>query len=214
MLCCAVAPQSEWTEVVNQPTKRRIIVAITGATGAVYGVRLLAALRESGQIETHLVVSRAGALNIQAELDVGRREVEALADVVHSDRDIGAALASGSFRTHGMVVAPCSMKTLAALATGVTDTLVARAADVTLKERRRIVLLVRESPLHLVHLRNMVTVTEMGAIVMPPVPAFYAKLESIEALVDQTVGRILDLFDIEAPALRRWSGLKGSLGED
>lgn len=199
---------------MNQPAKRRIIVAITGATGAVYGVRLLEALRESGQVETHLVVSRAGALNIQAELDVGRREVEALADVVHSDRDIGAALASGSFRTHGMVVAPCSMKTLAALATGVTDTLVARAADVTLKERRRIVLLVRESPLHLVHLRNMVTVTEMGAIVMPPVPAFYAKLESIEALVDQTVGRVLDLFDIDAPALRRWSGLKGALGED
>jgi 4-hydroxy-3-polyprenylbenzoate decarboxylase len=199
---------------VSQPAKRRIIVAITGATGAVYGVRLLEALRESGQVETHLVVSRAGALNIHAELDVGRRDVEALADVVHSDRDIGAALASGSFRTHGMVVAPCSMKTLAALATGVTDTLVARAADVTLKERRRIVLLVRESPLHLVHLRNMVTVTEMGAIVMPPVPAFYAKLESIEALVDQTVGRILDLFDIDSPGLRRWSGLKGSFGED
>jgi polyprenyl P-hydroxybenzoate/phenylacrylic acid decarboxylase-like protein len=199
---------------VNEPTKRRIIVAITGATGAVYGVRLLEALRESGQVETHLVVSRAGALNIQAELDFGKRDVEALADVAYSDRDIGAALASGSFRTEGMIVAPCSMKTLAALATGVTDTLVARAADVTLKERRRIVLLARESPLHLVHLRNMVTVTEMGAIVMPPVPAFYAKLESIEALVDQTVGRILDLFDLDAPSLRRWTGLKASLTED
>jgi polyprenyl P-hydroxybenzoate/phenylacrylic acid decarboxylase-like protein len=195
---------------VSRGTKRRIIVAITGATGAVYGVRLLEALGEAQDVETHLVVSRAGALNIQTELDIGRRDVEALADVVYSDRDIGAALSSGSFRTHGMVVAPCSMKTLAALATGVTDTLVARAADVTLKERRRIVLLARESPLHLVHLRNMVTVTEMGAIVMPPVPAFYSKLESIDALVDQTVGRILDLFDLEAPRLRRWSGLKGS----
>jgi 4-hydroxy-3-polyprenylbenzoate decarboxylase len=199
---------------VDQPTKHRIIVAITGATGAVYGVRLLEALREGGQVESHLVVSRAGALNIQAELDLGKRDVESLADAAYSDRDIGAALASGSFRTHGMVVAPCSMKTLAALATGVTDTLVARAADVTLKERRRVVLLARETPLHLVHLRNMVTVTEMGAIVMPPVPAFYSKLESIEALVDQTVGRILDLFDLDAPSLRRWAGLKGSLGED
>lgn len=199
---------------MDQPTKHRIIVAITGATGAVYGVRLLEALREGGQVESHLVVSRAGALNIQAELDLGKRDVESLADAAYSDRDIGAALASGSFRTHGMVVAPCSMKTLAALATGVTDTLVARAADVTLKERRRVVLLARETPLHLVHLRNMVTVTEMGAIVMPPVPAFYSKLESIEALVDQTVGRILDLFDLDAPSLRRWAGLKGSLGED
>jgi polyprenyl P-hydroxybenzoate/phenylacrylic acid decarboxylase-like protein len=200
---------------VNQTlAKRRIIVAITGATGVVYGVRLLEALRASGQVETHLVVSRAGALNVQAELGMGRREVEALADAAYSDRDIGAPFASGSFRTHGMVVAPCSMKTLAALATGVTDTLVARAADVTLKERRRIVLLARESPLHLVHLRNMVTVTEMGAVVMPPVPAFYAKLESIDALVDQTVGRILDLFDLDAPSLRRWTGLKGAFGEE
>ncbi|HEU4618776.1 MAG TPA: UbiX family flavin prenyltransferase, partial [Gammaproteobacteria bacterium] len=134
--------------VVSEPTKRRIVVAITGATGAVYGVRMLEVLRGIEAVETHLIVSRAGALNVQTELDVGRRDVEALADVVYSDRDIGAALASGSFRTHGMIVAPCSMKTLAALATGVTETLIARAADVTLKERRRIVLLVRESPLH------------------------------------------------------------------
>lgn len=199
---------------MDQATKRRIVIAITGATGAVYGVRLLEALRDDAGVETHLIVSRAGALNLRAELDLGKRAVEGLADVVHSDRDIGASLASGSFRTDGMVVAPCSMKTLAALATGVTDTLVARAADVTLKERRRIVLLARESPLNLVHLRNMVTVTEMGAIVMPPVPAFYAKLETVDQLVDQTVGRVLDLFDLEPQRLRRWAGLKGPAAGD
>jgi len=187
---------------------------MTGASGAVYGVRLLEALQRVDGIETHLIVTRAAALNIAAELDTARRDVERLADVVHSDKDIGASIASGSFRTDGMIVAPCSMKTLAAIATGVTDSLVSRAADVAFKERRRVVLMVRESPLHLVHLRNMLTVTEMGGIVFPPMPAFYAKPESIETMVDQSVGRVLDLFDIEAPFVRRWPGLKDQLADE
>jgi 4-hydroxy-3-polyprenylbenzoate decarboxylase len=187
--------------------KRRIVVAITGATGAIYGKRVLEELRGAGGIETHLVVSRAGALNAATELGIAKRELEALADVVHSDRDIGACIASGSFRTEGMIVAPCSMRTLAAVATGVTDNLVTRAADVTLKERRRLVLLARETPLSLVHLRNMVTVAEMGGVIFPPVPAFYAKLDSLDAMVDQTVGRVLDLFGLDVGVVRRWSGL-------
>jgi len=188
--------------------ERRIVIAITGATGAVYGFRLLEELAKTDGVATHLIVSRAGAMNIAAELDIGRGAVEALADEVHSDRDIGASIASGSFRTDGMIVAPCSMKSLAAIATGVTETLVARAADVMLKERRRLVLLTRETPLNLVHLRNMATVTEMGGIVFPPVPALYARPQSIEAMIDQTVARVLSLFDIESPLLRQWGGLK------
>jgi len=185
----------------------RIIVAITGASGSIYGVRLLRELAADGEIETHLVLTRSGALTVSSELGMSRSEVEALADFVYSDRDIGARIASGSFRTHAMIVAPCSMKTLAAVATGVTDTLAARAADVVLKERRRLVLLVRESPLHLVHLRNMTTVTEMGGIVFPPMPAFYAKLESLDAMVEQTVARALDLVGVRSPLLRAWDGL-------
>jgi polyprenyl P-hydroxybenzoate/phenylacrylic acid decarboxylase-like protein len=179
----------------------------------VFGVRLLEELRRNGDVETHLVISRAGALTATAELELGRREIETLGDVAYSDRDIGAAIASGSFQTDGMIVAPCSMRTLAAIATGVTDNLVTRAADVTLKERRRLVLLARETPLTLVHLRNMVTVTEMGAVVFPPVPAFYAKLDSIEAMVAQTVGRVLDLFAVDSPLVRRWSGVSAPLEE-
>lgn len=189
---------------------RRIVIAMTGASGAIYGVRLLETLRQVDGIETHLIITRAASLNIAAELDLTRRDIERLADVVHSDRDIGASIASGSFRTDGMVIAPCSMRTLAAVATGVTDTLVSRAADVALKERRRVVLLVRESPLHLVHLRNMATVTEMGAIVFPPMPAFYARPESIDALVEQSVGRVLDLLGFDSPLVRRWAGLAAS----
>lgn len=188
--------------------KRRIIVALTGATGGIYGVRLLEELRRIGGVETHVVVSKSGLLSAQAELGMGRREIEALADVGHAERDIGASIASGSFRHDGMIVAPCSMRTLAAVATGVTDNLVTRAAEVALKERRRLVLLARETPLTLVHLRNMVTVTEMGAVVFPPVPAFYAKLESLDAMIDQTVGRVLDLFGLDSPLVRRWAGLK------
>ena len=195
-------------DAVSSASKRPIVVAITGATGSIYGVRLLHELRRQGSIETHLVVSKAGFLSAATELDMGRSDLEALGDVVHADRDVGASIASGSFRTDGMIVAPCSMRTLAAIATGVTDTLVTRAADVTLKERRRLVLLARETPLGLVHLRNMVTVTEMGAVVFPPVPAFYARPETLDAMVDQTVGRVLDLFDLDAPSVRRWSGVK------
>jgi 4-hydroxy-3-polyprenylbenzoate decarboxylase len=189
---------------------KRIIVAVTGAAGAVYGLRLLEELKTVDGVETHLVMSRAGWLNVVSELGVRRSEVEALADVVHNDRNIGASIASGSFKTDGLIVAPCSMRTLAAIATGLTDNLVARAADVVLKERRRLVLLVRETPLHLVHLRNMTTVTEMGGIIFPPVPAFYAKLETLEEMVDQTVGRVLDLFGIDSALVRRWPGLEGA----
>jgi 4-hydroxy-3-polyprenylbenzoate decarboxylase len=187
--------------------KRRIVVAITGATGSIYGIRLLEELRKDPGVETHLVISRAGALNIATELERPRQDVEDLADVVHSNKNIGASIASGSFKTDAMIVAPCSMKTLASIATGVCDSLIARAADVTLKERRRAILLVRETPLHLVHLRNMVTVTEMGAVVFPPVPAYYAKISTLDEMVDQTVARVLDLAGIETPLLRRWTGI-------
>jgi len=197
----------------DRASKRRIIVAMTGATGAVYGTRILQELRRVGDVETHVVISRAGLLSAAAELDVGRRDLEALGDVAHAEKDIGASIASGSFKTDGMIIAPCSMRTLAAIATGVTDNLVARAAEVVLKERRRLVLLARETPLTLVHLRNMVTVTEMGGVVFPPVPAFYAKLDSLDAMIDQTVGRLLDLFDIDSPLVRRWSGVTAPLDE-
>ena len=182
-------------------------MAITGAAGSIYGVRLLEELRKNEILETHLVVSRAGFLNVATELDMRRSELEAMADVVHSDRDIGATIASGSYKTDGMVVAPCSMKTLAAIATGLADNLVSRAADVVLKERRRLVLMVRETPLNLAHLRNMTMVTEMGGVIFPPVPSFYAKPESLDAMVNQTVGRVLDIFDIESGLVRRWQGV-------
>ena len=189
---------------------RRLIIAITGASGAIYGVRLLQMLRDLADIESHLVLSPSGALTAKQELELSRAEIEGLADVAHAPRNIGATLASGSFRTLGMVVAPCSMKTLASIAMGCGDSLVSRAADVVLKERRRLVLLVRETPLNLAHLRNMITVTEMGGIVCPPVPAFYQRPQSIAEIVDHTLARIFDLFNIEAPiALRRWSGLHG-----
>lgn len=173
-------------------------------------MRLLELLRERSDIETHLVLSRAGALNVGVELDIGRGDLESLAHVVHSDRNIAASIASGSYRTEAMIIAPCSMKTLAAIASGVTDSLISRAADVVLKERRRLILVARESPLHLVHLRNMTTVTEMGGIIFPPAPAFYAGIRSLEDMIDQTASRILDLLNIDSPLLRRWSGLEGN----
>ncbi|MEK6370865.1 MAG: UbiX family flavin prenyltransferase [Burkholderia gladioli] len=188
---------------------RRLIVAITGATGAIYGIRLLDLLRAAGGVETHLLVSAAGWLNIQHELRLSKDEVHARADVVHSVRDVGASIASGSFATDGMVVAPCSMRTLASVAHGLSDNLVARAADVTLKERRRLVLMVRETPFNLAHLRNMTAVTEMGGIVFPPLPAFYAMPASIDELVDQTVTRVIDLFGIGAPRTAPWAGIRG-----
>ncbi|CAN7781073.1 UbiX family flavin prenyltransferase [Variovorax sp. LjRoot175] len=189
--------------------QKRLIVAITGASGTIYGVRLLQLLRAMPDWETHLVMSSSGALTASQEIDMKRAEIEALADVVHNVKDIGAAVSSGSFRTAGMVIAPCSMKTLASVAHGLADNLISRAADVILKERRRLVLMARETPFNLAHLRNMTAVTEMGGIVFPPVPAFYARPDSIEAMVDHTVGRVLDLFDIEHHDLvRRWAGLK------
>lgn len=193
---------------------RRIIVAITGASGAVYGVRLLHALRAAADVHTHLLVTPAGALNLKQELDLGRGDVERLADVVHSVRDVGAPIASGSFVTHGMVVAPCSMKTLAAIAHGLADNLVARAADVCLKERRRLVLLAREAPLNLAHIRSMEAVTLMGGVIFPPVPAFYHRPQTIDELVDHTLARVLDLLDIAHGLAPRWAGRIGaSAGE-
>ncbi|TCW76869.1 3-octaprenyl-4-hydroxybenzoate carboxy-lyase [Burkholderia sp. SRS-46] len=187
---------------------RRLIVAITGATGAIYGVRLLDMLRAAGGVETHLLISSAGWLNIQHELKLSKADVERRADVVHAVRDVGATIASGSFATDGMVIAPCSMKTLASVAHGLSDNLIARAADVTLKERRRLVLMVRETPFNLAHLRNMTAVTEMGGIVFPPLPAFYAMPKTIEELVDQTVARVLDLFALSAPLTTPWEGIR------
>lgn len=187
---------------------RRMIVAITGASGAIHGVRLLELLRDL-DIETHLVVSPAGWLTIDQELERPRREIEALADVVHGVREIGASIASGSFDTLGMVVAPCSMKTLASVAHGMADNLVARAADVALKERRRLVLMVREAPLNLAHLRNMTAATEMGAIVYPPMPAFYHRPRSIAEMVDHSCARVLALFGIAAGDSPEWQGLRG-----
>ena len=186
---------------------RRLIVAITGASGAVYGVRLLQALRDRPEVQTHLLVSAAGWLNVEQELGRGRREIEALADVLHNVRDVGASIASGSFRSDGMVVAPCSMRTLAAIAHGMSDNLITRAADVVLKERRRLVLMVRETPLNLAHLRNMTAVTEMGGIVFPPVPAFYNRPQSVDELIDHTVGRVLDLLDVTQTLSPAWPGL-------
>ncbi|AJC20126.1 UbiX family flavin prenyltransferase [Pandoraea pulmonicola] len=185
----------------------RLIVAITGATGAVYGVRLLERLRAMGGVETHLLVSSAGWLTLRHELGLERGDVQALADQYHSVREIGANIASGSFATTGMIVAPCSMKTLASVAHGLSDNLISRAADVTLKERRRLVLMVRETPLNLAHLRNMTAVTEMGGIVYPPLPAFYNHPASLDAMVDDTVARVIDLFGIAPPVSTSWDGL-------
>lgn len=186
-------------------TKRRLVIGMTGATGAVYTVRLLQVLQSCPDVETHLVISPSGVLNIKYELDIGRHEIQALADQVHSFRDVGATLASGSFPTAGMVIVPCSMRTLAAVAHGLSDNLITRAADVTLKERRRLVMMVRETPFNLAHLRNMTAVTEMGGIIFPPMPAFYLRPKSIADIVDHTVMRVLELFDIQVPG-ERWDG--------
>ena len=190
--------------------KKRLIVGITGATGAIYGVEILKTLQALEDWESHLVLSEAGALNLWHELKMRRKELEKLAHAAYHPNDIAAAIASGSFLTEGMVIAPCSMKTLAAVAHAHADELVSRAADVVLKERRRLVLLPRETPLNLAHLRNMTAVSEMGGIIFPPVPAFYAMPKSIEELVAHTVGRVLDLFGLHSPKLARWQGLKGT----
>lgn len=185
----------------------RIVVAITGASGAIYGIRTLEILRERPDTETHLVISDSGRATIAQETRRSIQEVRSLADVVHPVRELGASIASGSFRTDGMIVAPCSIRTLSAIANCATGDLVSRAADVVLKERRRLVLLVRETPLHAGHLRLMLQATENGAVVMPPVPAFYAEPASIEELVDHTVGRALDLLGIDTELVSRWDGM-------
>ena len=187
-------------------TAARIVVGITGATGAVYALRLLQRLKEVGR-ETHLIVSPAGVLNVHHELGLNRSALEALADVAYAPGDVGAAIASGSFATDAMVVAPCSMKTLAAVALGLSDNLLARAADVTLKERRRLVLMVRETPFNLAHLRNMTAVTEMGGVIFPPLPAFYHRPQSIDELVNDTVERVLSMLGVSSATPKSWQGL-------
>ena len=190
--------------------KKRLIVGITGATGAVYGVEILKTLKTVDQWESHLVLSDAGALNVWHERKMKRKDVEKLADVAYHPKDIAATISSGSYLTEGMVVAPCSMKTLAAVAHAHADDLLSRAADVVLKERRRLVVMPRETPLNLSHLRNMVAVTEMGGIVFPPLPAFYARPRSIDDMVAHTVARVLELFGVPARGLARWQGIKGT----
>ena len=185
--------------------EKRIIVGISGASGIVYGVRALQMLGELG-VETHLVMSKSAELTLHHELDMSSSELKALASEVHAIRNVGASIASGSFITGGMLIAPCSIRTLSEIATGVTSTLLTRAADVVLKERRRLVLMVRETPLHTGHLRTMTALSEMGAIIAPPVPAFYARPESLEDMVTQGVGRVLDLFDLPVSQVVRWQG--------
>ena len=188
---------------------RRLVVGITGATGSAYAIRLLELVRQHTDIETHLVVSASGVLNVRHELGLNRQDIHALADRVYSIRDVGATLASGAFSTMGMVVVPCSMRTLSAVAHGLSDNLITRAADVTLKERRRLVMVVRETPFNLAHLRNMTAVTEMGGIVFPPLPAFYHLPKTIDELIDHSVVRILELVGIEIPG-PRWEGMVSS----
>ena len=189
---------------------RRMIVGISGASGVVYAKRLLEMLREL-EIETHLIMSRAACITMACETDFSKQDLEALATTTHSNKDIGAVCSSGSYKTLGMIVAPCSVKTLAEIATGNTDNLLSRAADVVLKERRRLVLMLRETPLHLGHIRNMAQVTEMGGIIYPPVPAFYARPQNLAEMIDHTVGRVLDLFDLDVGIVRRWQGTQGDV---
>ena len=197
----------------SRKSRQRLIVAMTGATGSIYGLRILEALRKKGSWETHLIVSDSGMLNAWQEYRLARKDITKLADVVHNVRDVGASISSGSFITAGMVIAPCSMKTLAAVANGFSDNLISRAADVVLKERRRRVLITREAPLNLAHSRNMASVTEMGGVIFPPVPAFYSRAKTIDDLVNHTVGRVLDLF-AEHQNISRWQGMKHDVVKD
>ncbi|TBM12361.1 UbiX family flavin prenyltransferase [Hafnia alvei] len=187
---------------------KRLIIGVSGASGAIYGVRLLEVLQGVPDIETHLIMSNAARQTLALETDLQLRDVQSLADVVHDSRDIAASVSSGSFKTAGMVILPCSMKTLSGIVHSYTDNLLTRAADVVLKERRRLVLCVRETPLHLGHLRMMTTAAELGAIVMPPVPAFYHRPQTLQDIIDQTVNRVIDQFDIEMPEdlFTRWGG--------
>ncbi|WP_184716568.1 UbiX family flavin prenyltransferase [Caulobacter sp.] len=191
------------TDAPKTADKARLVVGISGASGVIYGLRTLDACRELG-VESHLVVSKSAVLTLQQETGLSVAALNERADVVHRVSDIGAAIASGSFRTLGMIVAPCSVRTMSEIATGVTSSLLTRAADVTLKERRTLVLMVRETPLHLGHLRTLTKLAEMGAVIAPPLPAFYAKPASIDEMVDQSVGRTLDLFDLQWAPVKRW----------
>jgi 4-hydroxy-3-polyprenylbenzoate decarboxylase len=199
------ALQQDGTRKVKplESARRRLIVGISGASGVVYGVRLLQLLRNAG-VETHLVMSRTAEITFAHETALKIADVKALADIHHRIDDMAASISSGSFRTAGMIVAPCSMRSMSEIASGVTTTLLTRAADVTLKERRRLVLMVRETPLHTGHLRTMTALSEMGAIIAPPVPAFYSKPDTLDDMVDHTVGRALDLFDIDVGVVNRW----------
>ncbi len=192
--------------------RARVVIGVTGASGAAYGVRMLDALGELG-VERHLIVTKAAALTLSQETGLSVSDLSARAEVTHKFGDIGASVASGSFRTLGMVVAPCSVKSMSEIATGVTSNLLSRAADVTLKERRPLVLMVRETPFHLGHLRTMTTLTEMGAIIAPPLPAFYARPNSVAELVDQSVGRTLDLLGLSWAPVKRWGQQIGPIGE-
>ena len=185
---------------------RRIIIGITGASGAIYGIRLLEILKQEPEVETHLVLSKLGRLNISLETDHTIKYVQQLADTNHSHSDVGASIASGSFKTDGMIVAPCSIKSLSSIVHAASDNLITRAADVTLKEARRLVLLPRETPLHVGHCRLMTQAAEIGALLVPPMPAFYNKPQSVDDIVNHTVGRVLDLFDIDVGLVKRWSG--------
>jgi flavin prenyltransferase len=188
--------------------KKRLIIGMTGATGAIYGVRMLQVLREQEDWETHLVISAAGVVNLKYEMGMNRAELIELADVSHGINDIAASISSGGFKTEGMIIAPCSMKTLAAVAHGFGDNLISRAADVVLKERRRLVLMPRETPLNLIHIRNMAAVAEAGGIIFPPMPAFYSKSDSLLAMVNETVGRALDMFGVNVEGLYKpWEGM-------
>ncbi len=205
LLQCAVI-----TWATGRVMTQRLIVGISGASGVVYGVRALQLLREA-EVETHLVISPSAQLTVQYELDMGLDEVKGLASEVHAVKNVGASIASGSFVTRGMLIAPCSIRTLSEVATGVTSSLLTRSADVVLKERRRLVLMLRETPLHTGHLRSMTQVSEMGGIIAPPVPAFYTQPTSLDEVVTQSVARALDLFGFDLPATKRWGG--GRSGE-
>ncbi|MHB0805477.1 UbiX family flavin prenyltransferase [Stutzerimonas nitrititolerans] len=189
--------------ISTSPRPQRLVIGISGASGAIYGVRLLELLRDT-PIETHLVVSKSALITLSHETGLTWSQLKPMATVCYSNQDIGAAIASGSFKTMGMIVAPCSVRSMSEIASGVTSTLLTRAADVVLKERRRLVLMVRETPLHRNHLRTMTELAELGAIIAPPVPAFYAKPASLAEMVDHTLGRVLDLFDIELGVVKRW----------
>ncbi len=192
---------------MSSPREHKIIVGISGASGSVYGVTLLQALRELPNVQSHLIVSSAGYLTVTTETGLKKTELEAMADVVHDDRNVGASIASGSFPSTAMIVAPCSMKTLGCIGQGIGGSLITRSADVMLKERRRVILLARETPLNLAHIRNMAAVTEMGGIVYPPVPAFYSNPPDIETMVRETVGRVMSLAGVNNELYEPWEGL-------